>query len=98
MDDNASLTKINQELLNLNNEQDSKIHEYLTKVGNWSFNVLPFEIITGGQPLVVLGYHLLHSMGVIKGLAIPPRKIVNFLSVIQSRYHKQNPCECHIVP
>jgi len=41
--------------------------------------------------LIILGFHLFFENGVLQAFNIPPAKLINFLSAIQSKYHMSNP-------
>jgi cAMP-specific phosphodiesterase 4 len=91
IDDDSNLDTVLKDVLGCKDPEARAIKSELSRLDDWSFSQFSFEVISKGNPLLVLGYHLLDSTGVIKALRLEPKKILNFLSDIQGRYHSQNP-------
>lgn len=59
-------------------------------VNNWTFDIFRVNVISGGNALCHLGYHLLHELAATH-LLIEQTTLVNFLQEIQRGYIATNP-------
>ncbi|GLD95391.1 hypothetical protein PINS_up004035 [Pythium insidiosum] len=67
-----------------------ELQSVLATINTWTFDVFRVNALTGGHPLVQIGYHLLHDLaGMV--LQIEMTTLVSFLTEIQSGYVATNP-------
>lgn len=67
-----------------------ELQNLLRDVTNWSFDIFRVNVISGGNALCQLGYHLLHELAG-SHLQIEQATLVNFLLEIQRGYITTNP-------
>ncbi|KAL8598533.1 hypothetical protein ACOMHN_051321 [Nucella lapillus] len=63
----------------------------LQTCGRWDFDVFHFDVLTGGRPLLYLGYHIFQKLGFLDAFRLDVVKLLRFISKIEDNYHANNP-------